>query len=124
MTGTVPEPGGATTAISLSEMACRPEARRSPNQTESTSPTLSPVMSTGVDPEAGPEDGASERREMYVYAPGTPPGVEPCAVLTVTLTTPVPGGAVASITEPDKILNRGDRFAPNMTAVTLLKPVP
>ena len=81
-------------------------------------------MTTSVDPDAGPSEGVTEPREMYVYRLRGPPWISPRGVLTETVTDPVPGGATASIRESDKTLKARAGVAPNLTPVAPVNPLP
>ena len=91
VTGSSPDPGGVRTVISLSETTFRLVACRSPNHSVLTWPRSCPLMTTSVDPEAGPSAGVTEPREMYVYWLRAPPRISPRGVVTETVTVPATG---------------------------------
>jgi hypothetical protein len=98
-----------------------------PNETPVTVLRFVPVIVTVFPPASGPEFGIKElidgwETALYVYE--TPVTPSPAGPDTVTVTVPLPGGAVAVIEASETTENLGAGVVPKFTLVAYVKPVP
>ena len=127
VTSTVPVPAGAVAMIDVAELTVKVVALAAPNFTAVAPRKLVPVIVMAVPPAIGPALGDSEVTAgagMYVNW-FTPAAEVPPAVVTVTSTVPVPGGAVAVIEVGELTVTPDASAVPNLTVVApAIKPLP
>jgi hypothetical protein len=124
---TIPaEPAGELAMISVAELTAKTTLVL-PNLTALAPVKLVPVIVTVVPPTVGPLFGETRLTVgggVYVYWLSALVALVPPGFVTVTLTVPLPAGAVAVICVAELKVKRVAFVAPNFTAVAPLKPVP
>lgn len=119
-------PAGAVALIDVGDRIIKEVAGTPPNETPVTVLRLAPVIVTLFPPASGPELGVKEVIEgwgagLYVY--GTPVPV-PDGPVTVMVTVPLPGGAIAVIDVSLVTLKLRAGVVPKLTCVANVKPLP
>lgn len=126
LTGPGAVPAGAVTLIAVGDRITKAVAGTLPKVIPVTVLRFVPVIVTVFPPDIGPELGVKEVIEgtgagLYVY--GTPVPV-PVGPVTVIVTVPLPGGAIAVIDVSLITVKLRAGVVPKFTCVANVKPVP